>query len=336
MANAPSHAYEDAQRLQKRWILGALGIALAIHLVAAWAMGWYKIPALRIPALEPTHPPFVVKQIEINPDALKPDQVQDPIRNLPAANAPANPADFNLDPNPVDKALQAPQPQLAMPSVPEPSKVIAATDLTQGVPMIEDSSAKITDEIAKVDPSTSGGPVNSAKLAQDLINANVGTPQMGTPSGEPLHGNGATGQLPGFAALAPSFRQTDENLAKLPQPVLLRLPADVLFDFESAQLKTAAEPLLSQAIALITKYPQADVHIDGYSDSFGRADYNQTLSQQRAQAVEDWLQQRITQSAYTFHSQGHGSSSYIVPATASIDQQQPNRRVEILIQAIKP
>ncbi|HEX4139613.1 MAG TPA: OmpA family protein [Candidatus Methylacidiphilales bacterium] len=331
-----AHAYEDSQRLQKRWILGALGIALVIHLVAAWAMGWYKIPALRIPALEPTHPPFVVKQIEVNPDSLKPEQVEDPIKNLPAANAPANPADFSIDPTPVDKVLQAPQPQLAMPTVPEPNKVIAAADLSQGVPMIENDSAKVTAEIAKVDPSASGSPVTSAQLAQDLISANVGTPQPGTPAGAPAHGNGTTGQLPGFAALTPSFRQTEANLANLPEPVLLRLPADVLFDFDSAQLKPDADPLLSQAVALITKYPQADIHIDGYSDSFGKPDYDQTLSQQRAEAVEGWLQGRISQAGYTFHSQGHGSSSFIVPATGTIDQQQPNRRVEILIQAMKP
>ena len=335
MPSAHAHAYEDAQRIQKRWILGALGIALAIHLVAAWAMGWYKIPALRIPALEPKHAPFVVKQIEINPDSLKPQTVQDPIKNLPAANAPANPAAFAIDPTPVDRVLQAPQPQLAMPTVPEPNKVIAATDLTKGVPMIENDTEKVSAEIAKVDPAASSGPVSSAKLAQDLINSNVGTPQPGNPSGEPVHGNGDAGQLPGFAALAPSFRQSDTALKDLPQPVLLRLPADVLFDFDSAQLKTAADPLLSQAIVLITKYPQADVHVDGYSDSFGKADYNQTLSQQRAESVEGWLQQRITQASYTFHSLGHGSADYIVPATGSIDQQQPNRRVEILIQAMK-
>ena len=326
----------DAERLQKRWILGALGIAFVIHLVAAWAMGWYKIPALRIPALEPKPSPFVVKQIEVNPDSLKPDQVPDPIKNLPAANPPANPADFNLDPTQVDKALQAPQPQLAMPSVPEPNKVIAATDLSQGVPMLENDTAKVTADIAKVDPAASAGQVTSAQLAQDLISASAGTPQPGVPAGAPAQGNGATGQLPGFAALAPSFRQTESALSTLPQPVLLRLPADVLFDFDSAQLKPDADPLLSQAIGLITKYPQADVHVDGYSDSFGKADYNQTLSQQRAEAVQGWLQQRVTQSAYTFHSLGHGSTSYIVPATASIDQQQPNRRVEILIQAVKP
>jgi outer membrane protein OmpA-like peptidoglycan-associated protein len=336
MPSAHANAYEDAQRLQKRWIFGALGIALVVHLVAAWAMGWYKIPAMRLPALEPKPAPFVVKQIEVNPDSLKPDQVPDPIKNLPAANPPANPADFNLDPAQVEKAMQAPQPQLATPTVPEPNKVIAATDLSQGVPMLQNDSAKISAEIAKVDPAGSTGPVTSAQLAQDLISASVGTPQPGAPSGEPLHGNGTAGQLPGFAAMAPSFRQTENNLNHLPEPVLLRLPADVLFDFDSAQLKPAADPLLSQAIALITKYPQADIHIDGYSDSFGKPDYNQALSQQRAEAVAGWLQQRITQASYSFHSQGHGSADYIVPASGSIDQQQPNRRVELLIQAMKP
>ena len=93
--------------------------------------------------------------------------------------------------------------------------------------------------------------------------------------------------------------------------------------------------LLSQAVGLITKYPQADVHIDGYTDSFGKPDYNVTLSQQRAAAVQAWLRERIAQEAYKFHSQGHGSSDYVVSAQGSIEQQQPNRRVEILIQALK-
>jgi outer membrane protein OmpA-like peptidoglycan-associated protein len=330
-------AHLDAERLQKRWVLGAIGIALVIHLFGAWAMGWYRIPALAIPYFHPSPTgPFTVKSIEVNPDTLKPQTVADPIRNLPAANPPANPADFNLDPTQVERALQTPQPQLATPTVPEPGKVIAATDLTQGVPMTASNSAQITAEIAKVDPAASGAPVSSAQLAQDIMSATAGKPQPGLPSGAPAQGNGVAGQLPGFAALAPSFRQTEANLANLPQPVLLRLPADVLFDFDSAQLKPEADPLLSQAIALITKYPQADVHIDGYSDSFGKPDYDQTLSQQRAVAVEAWLQQRIAQGTYSFHSQGHGSTSFIVPATATIDEQQPNRRVEILIQAMKP
>jgi len=329
--------HADLERLQKRWIFGALGIALVIHLVVAWAMGWYKIPGMEVPFShsQPTGP-FTVKRIEINPESLK-SQQEDPIAKLPVAEPPKNPAQFNLDPNLIEKALQTPQPALATPSVPEPNKVIAATDLSRGLPFAESDSAKISAEIARVEPTAGGGPITSSKLAEQLISSNAGSVQPGTPTGAPSTGNGAAaGKLPGFAELAPSFKTTGPNLSNLPEPVLLRLPSDVLFDFDSATLKPEADSLLSQAIGLITKYPQADVHIDGYSDSFGKPDYNATLSQQRAQAVQAWLQERIAQAAYKFHSQGHGSSNYVVSAVGSIEQQQPNRRVEILIQALKP
>ena len=179
-------------------------------------------------------------------------------------------------------------------------------------------------------------PLTSSKLAQDLISANAGPAQPGTPAGAPSTGNGTAGKLPGFAELAPGFKAAAPNLSNLPEPVLLRLPSDVLFDFDSAKLKPEADSLLSQAISLITKYPEADVHIDGYTDSFGKPDYNATLSGQRAQAVQAWLQERIAQATYKFHSQGHGSADYVVSAQGSIEAQQPNRRVEILIQALKP
>ncbi len=326
----------DLDRLQKRWILGAIGIAFVIHLLVAGMMGWYKIPGLEVPFSHsaPTGP-FTVKRIEINPAALK-SQQDDPIAKLPAAEPPRNPSDFNLDPNSVERALQAPQPSLATPTVPEPNKVIAATDLSQGLPAVESDAAKITAEIAKVEPGSTSGPVTSSKLAQDIINASTGTAQTGAASGAQATGNGAAGKLPGFAELAPSFKAPESGLAKLPDPILLRLPSDVLFDFDSAKLKPDADALLSQAIGMVTKFPEAEVHIDGYSDSFGKTDYNSTLSQQRAEAVQVWLQQRIVQPAYKFHSTGHGSTNYIVPETGTIDQQQPNRRVEILIQALRP
>ncbi len=327
--------HTDVERLQKRWILGAMGIALVLHVVLAWALGWYKIPRPEIPYYSHTTGPFVVKQIEINPDALKSRQ-DDPIARLPVAEPPKNPAQFNLDPNLVEKALQAPQPALATPSVPEPNKVIAATDLSQGLPFAQSDSAKVSAEIARVEPAAGGGPLTSTKLAEQLISATPGPTQPGTPTGAPPTGNGAVGKLPGFAELAPAFKAPGPNLSNLPEPVLLRLPSDVLFDFDSAKLKPDADSLLSQAVGLITKYPEADVHIDGYTDSFGTPGYNLTLSQQRAAAVQAWLQERIAQEAYKFHSQGHGSADYVVSAQGSIEQQQPNRRVEILIQALKP
>jgi outer membrane protein OmpA-like peptidoglycan-associated protein len=334
MSFASIHVVE---RTQKRWVFGAIGLAVLLHIMLAGALGWYKIPGLETPFFDHTAPtgPFTVKRIEINPDSLKAQQ-DDPIARLPVAEPPKNPSQYNLDPNLVGKALQTPLPSLSTPSVPEPNKVIASTDLSQTLPFVESDTAKITVDISKVQPGASSGPVVSSKLAQDLISATPGTNQAGVASGAPVTGDGTSGKLPGFAALVPSFQTTKPNLNNLPEPVLLRLPSDVLFDFDSARLKPEADPLLTQAIGLITKYPEADVQIDGYSDSFGKSDYNQTLSRQRSEAVQAWLQEHISQGGYKFHSQGHGSANYVVSSTGTIEQQQPNRRVEILIQALKP
>src|ERR1700677_396121 len=198
--------HTEGERLQKRWVLGALGIAFVVHLLGAWVLGFYKIPGIEVP-FNHTAPtgPFTVKSIEINPDALK-AHTDDPIANQPVATPPQNPAQFNLDPNAVDHALQSPQPSLATPSVPEPDKDLSSTDMTKQVPLAESETASVTAEIAKVEPTLSGGPATSSKLAEQLINSNTGAPQPGTATGAPLTGNGATGKLPGFAELAPGFR----------------------------------------------------------------------------------------------------------------------------------
>jgi OOP family OmpA-OmpF porin len=326
---------QAAERAEKRWIFGALGIALLFHGVVAGLFGWYHIRGLEMPNDHGAIPtgPFTVKHIEIDPDALKANQ-SNPIAKLPAAEPPQNPAQFNLDTHAVERALQAPLPRLSSPALPEPNRVIATTDLNSALPLTESDTAKVTAEISRVQPAAMDtGPVTTSKLADDLISATPGPVQEGNPAGAEVHGNG-TGNLPGFAALAPGFRAGNASLAHLPDPVLLRLPSDVLFDFDSAVLKPQADTLLGQAVSMITKYPSADVQIDGYSDSFGRRDYNETLSQQRAQAVQAWFQQHIGQSGYKYRSDGHGSSDYIVPTTGTIEQQQPNRRVEILIQAL--
>ncbi len=326
----------SAERAQKRWIFGALGLALLFHGAVVGAFGYYHLKGVEIPAdhSNPTGP-FTVKRIEIRPEDLKPPQA-DPTTRLPQPEPPKNPAEFNLDPNLVEKALQAPLPKLSTPSVPEPDRIIASTDLGRDLPFAESDSAKISAEISRVQPTTAtAGPLVSSQLAQDVISTGAGFPQPGNTPGAKTTGDGTMNKLPGFADLATGFRAPDPSLSKLPDPILLRLPSDVLFDFDSAVLKPEAGTLLGQAVGLITKYPSADVQIDGYTDSFGKSDYNRTLSEQRAQAVQAWLHERIGQAGYKFRSQGHGGANFVVPASGSIQAQQPNRRVEILIQALK-
>ena len=326
-----------AERAEKRWILAALGIAILLHAIVAGAFGFYHLHGMEIPAdhSNPTGP-FTVKRIEINADALRADQ-PDPTTRLPQPEPPKNPAEFNLDPSAVEKSLQTPLPKLSAPSVPEPDRVVASVDIGHDMPYVESDSAKITDEINQTEPSTAmASPSASSRLAQEVISSSSGFPHPGSTPGVNIQGDGAANKVPGFGDLASSFRPADAALKNLPEPVLLRLPADVLFDFDSATLKPEASTLLGQAVGMITKYPSADIQIDGYSDSFGKPDYDQTLSQQRAQAVQSWMQDRVSQAGYKFRSQGHGSTNFIVPTSGSIDQQQPNRRVEILIQALKP
>jgi OOP family OmpA-OmpF porin len=332
MALATYDPYSD--RLQKRWIIGALVLALFLHAGVAGVFGLYKIPRLEIPAQHSDQlGPFTVKQIEIDPNVLKADQ-PNPIAKLPAAEPPKNPAEFNLDPNLVEKALQTPQPALRAPTLPEPSRVVAASDLNQGLPLAVADSANLSADISKVAPvAASSDPLTSSRMAEDLLNSGQGTSQLGTPAGAPGAGDRGIGNVPAFGNLAPPV---NPDLSHLPEPIMLRLPSDVLFDFDSAQLKPDAAALLGQAAAMIAKYPDASVQVDGYSDSFGRPDYDLSLSQLRAQAVQDWLQAHGMESGYTFRSQGHGSANFVVSPLGSIEQQQPNRRVEIVIQALKP
>jgi OOP family OmpA-OmpF porin len=326
---------DEPERMQKRWFFAAVAIALFFHVSVAGVFDLYKIPQLQTPARHSNMVgPFTVNEVEINAKDLQVDR-PDPTRHLDAPPAPKNPAEFNLDPNLVEKALQTKQPMLRPPTLPEPSHVVAASDLSQGAPYVESDNAAMSAEISKVEPvAPSSDPVaSSTQMAQDLINSSAGLTQPGPSAGLISSVGKGAGNVPGFGDLPPA---PPPDLNKLPEPVLLRLPADVLFDFDSATLKPDADLLLGKAAEMISKYPDASIQVDGYSDSFGDQSYNVKLSAQRAEAVEDWLQAHSPPGKYDFRAQGHGSTDYVVSPQFSIAQQQGNRRVELVIQALKP
>jgi OOP family OmpA-OmpF porin len=325
----------EPERLQKRWIIAAAAIALFFHAGVAGVFGLYKIPRLQTPAQHGPMPgPFTVNRVEIDPNALKADR-PDPTKQLPSPEAPKNPAEFNLDPTLVEKALQTPQPLLRAPTLPDPSRVVADSDLSQGAPYVENASANVTVDVSKVAPvATSSDPLaSSSKMAEDIINSSQGLPQEGKVSGTLASSDKGAGDVPGFGALPPA---PPPELTHLPEPVMLRLPSDVLFDFNSDQLKPEAAGILGKAATMIAKYPDASITVDGYSDSIGDAQYNLSLSQLRAQSVQTWLQNHAPPGTYHFRSQGHGSADYVTSPKGSIDQQAANRRVELVIQALKP
>ncbi len=72
------------------------------------------------------------------------------------------------------------------------------------------------------------------------------------------------------------------------------------------------------------------MQILGHTDATGTPEYNQRLSQRRAEAVKDWLVKRYGMNASRLETVGKGSSELLVPATGSVDDQAPNRRVEVI------
>ena len=61
--------------------------------------------------------------------------------------------------------------------------------------------------------------------------------------------------------------------------------AVVLFDFDSAEIKSEAHPMLDEAVIILKKNPKIKVEIDGHTDNIGPAEYNMMLSERRAKAI---------------------------------------------------
>jgi OOP family OmpA-OmpF porin len=68
--------------------------------------------------------------------------------------------------------------------------------------------------------------------------------------------------------------------------------AVVLFDFDSAEIKSEAHPMLNEASDILKKNPEIDFEVDGHTDNIGPAEYNIKLSERRANAVMEYFVSR--------------------------------------------
>ena len=110
--------------------------------------------------------------------------------------------------------------------------------------------------------------------------------------------------------------------------LIVNMP-DVLFDTGKADLQPVARERLAKVAGILIAYPDIRVEIDGYTDSTGSLEFNQQLSQQRADAVRNYLaSQGVNSSA--IRTQGFGPSQPIASNDTPSGRQQ-NRRVELVV-----
>jgi outer membrane protein OmpA-like peptidoglycan-associated protein len=105
--------------------------------------------------------------------------------------------------------------------------------------------------------------------------------------------------------------------------------SDVLFRSGSFELLPGARERLAKVSGIVLAYPTLHVAIEGYTDSIGADDYNQQLSEHRAQAVRDYFVQQGINSA-AVEARGYGKSEPIATNDTSEGRQQ-NRRVELIL-----
>src|SRR5271163_1556517 len=105
--------------------------------------------------------------------------------------------------------------------------------------------------------------------------------------------------------------------------------SDVLFDTGSYTLKPGAREKLAKISGIVLAHPGLNLQIEGHTDSVGGDDFNQQLSERRADTVRDFLaEQGVAASSIT--AKGFGKSQPVA-SNDTAEGRQRNRRVELVV-----
>ena len=105
--------------------------------------------------------------------------------------------------------------------------------------------------------------------------------------------------------------------------------ADVLFDTGKFDLRPIAREKLARLSGIVLAHPGLNLAIEGHTDSTGSDEFNQKLSEQRADSVQKYLiEQGLPEPSLT--AVGFGKSMPVADNSTAAGRQQ-NRRVEIVV-----
>lgn len=308
-----------------RWLLFGLVVSLLLHGWLLWlARGW-EVPRMGEAYYEQIVPrKFRVEPVQINPEVFNLEE--------PAAPAPltARVLPVELPPETVT---------LAAPTQTSPAPKPAAIDPTS----LESPETAAASAASSLDTLRQTAPRETLRELEDLRRqlaesdpTSAARPALPLPQGsggdaEVLPGL-RFGPMDGYSDLDTLLQQTGP-LDKGTAPIFM--PGDVLFEYDQADLKPEAIASLRKLGTIIQRNPQIRFLIEGHTDSFGPPEYNLGLSERRAQAVQTWLVGEMGIAAEQIRTRGVGSSKLLVPGSGSIREQAPNRRVEILLEAVE-
>src|SRR5438309_1291140 len=322
---------------ERSWLWFGLIVSLAIHfaLCAYFYRTRFQSVETMVAQNEQT-PTFKVRSI--NTSDLGKSSVD---QTNPAAKPNPDNTDVQLpdEKKSFDKLLQDVQASAALPD--------DMRDVLPDQPKVE--QPEVNSVLTEIERSTAQSLANypSAPHEQSLLNSNStsGRPQPAL-SGTELatstaikRPNTFTSKLPGDSAgpnkgRAPGFSDLDQLLAQkgpLGSGTKLRLPDDQIFEYDSDVLQFSAVSQLQKLGTLIQRNPKSTFRVEGYTDAFGTFEYNLDLSQRRADRVMRYLVEAMRINPAQIETHGYGATKFRSSPNGSIEEQNANRRVEIVV-----
>ena len=112
--------------------------------------------------------------------------------------------------------------------------------------------------------------------------------------------------------------------------LILTMPSGITFAHDRSEVQAQFQPVLNEVAQTLTSYPSTMIDVLGHTDSTGTHEYNQALSERRAQSVASYLTSRGVQPV-RIATRGYGETQLLVNPERSEADRQANRRVEIRI-----
>ncbi|MCL4706887.1 OmpA family protein [bacterium] len=121
------------------------------------------------------------------------------------------------------------------------------------------------------------------------------------------------------------------RVERVGEGIRITFDSGILFDVNKAELKPISKENISKLAAILQKYPDTNILLEGHTDATGTDEHNLELSRARSQAVANFLAS-LQVSATRFTIMGYGEAQPIADNESEIGRAQ-NRRVEIAIMA---
>ena len=123
----------------------------------------------------------------------------------------------------------------------------------------------------------------------------------------------------------------DAEVIRVGEGIVIEFKSQILFGFDQSNLTSEARTNLDKLVAILQKYPDTNIEVQGHTDSKGTTRYNEELSERRASTVSYFLSGKgIAPSRLSIFGFGETMPKY---TNNTEDGMTKNRRVEFLISA---